>query len=481
MPSKIKEEFSWAPFCDGGFFTAYDPLSALISVTAPAPPVPPSDPKAPVSSTTLDSPARSTIDTKASTPVPASMSKVDQPKATINATPARTNKEMPSTRPQANDPATQESLPTPKSLPSQESVVQPNGDPKGGDSPQQISEPKQDNDPTQVSDPNHGRDPKHKQKDGPTQNNYLNQASDPNHGRDPKLKQNSDTEQGNSPSKTSDPNRGIGPKQGNSNSEKSGQQADPKPRNDHNQVDNSKGSSQHAVPVPQMEHTQTVNASPLNDLADDQAGTINKQMVEPPSDSIFIAGTRTTLDRGAPFITLSGTKSIALQNGNMTLGGLTTGDLDGGAHSRIPDRVATTINGRAIIADSTALSIAHTIVNPGAPRLALSGTTLSLNTAAQLVVETKKMPPESKSLGSSGETAGVDGLTRGASGSGGPFGTDSPASVQVNVSMRVNNGTGTRAQVFNGGTASVRCLLLWTEMITALLAMSVLGFLWIQY
>ena len=359
--------------------------------------------------------------------------------------------------------------------------MQPNGDPKGGDSPQQISEPKQDNDPTQVSDPNHGREPKPKQKDGPTQNNHLSQASDP------KLQQNSDTEQGNSPSKTSDlnhgtdpakgsdPNRGIGPKQGNSNSEKSGQQADPKPSNGRHQVENSKGSSQHAVPVPQMEPTQTVTASPLNDFADDQAGTINKQMVEPPSDSIFIAGT--TLDRGAPPITLSGTKSIALQNGNMALGGLTTGDPDDGAHSGIPDRVTTTVNGQAIVANSTALSIADTILTPGAPDLALSATTVSLNAAAQLVVETKKMPPESKSPGSSGETAGVDGLTRGASVSGGPFGTDPPASAQGNVSMRVNNGTGTRAQVFNGGTASVRCLLLWTEMITAVLAMSVLGFL----
>ena len=148
-----------------------------------------------------------------------------------------------------------------------------------------------------------------------------------------------------------------------------------KPSNDHNQVENSKGSSQHAVPVPEMEHTQTVNTSPLNDLADDRARAINKQMVEPPSDSIFIAGT--TLDRGAPSITLFGSKRIALQDGKMVLGGLTTRDLNGGAHSGIPDRVTTTINGQAIIADSTALSIAHTIANPGAPPLVLSGTTVS--------------------------------------------------------------------------------------------------------
>lgn len=404
MPSKMKEVFTWAPFCNDVFFTAYDPPSALISITALAPPAPPRDPKAPVSSITLDPPARPTIDTKAPTPVPAGIPKVDQPKATINATPARTNKETPSTRPQANDPATQESLPAPESQPSQKSVVQPNGDPKGGDSPQKISEPKHDNDPTQVSDPNHGRDPKPKQKDGPTQNNHLSQASDP------KLQQNSDTEQGNSPSKTSDlnhgidpakgsdPTRGIGPKQGNSNSEKSGQQADPKPSNNRNQVENSKGFSQHAVPVPQMEPTQTVNASPLNDFADGQAGTINKQMVEPSSDSMFISGT--ALDRGAPPITPSGTK---------------------------------------------------------------------------------RMPPEGKTTASSGETTSIGGLTRGASVSGGPFGTDSPASAQDNVSMRVNNGTGTGAQVFNGGTASVRCLLLRTEMVTAVLTMSILGFLWIQY
>lgn len=226
-----------------------------------------------------------------------------------------------------------------------------------------------------------------------------------------------------------------------------------------------------------MEPTQTVTASPWNDFADGQAGTIDKQMVEASSDSMFIAGT--ALDRGAPPITLSGTKSIVIQNGNMALGGLKTGDLDGGAHSGIPDRVTTTVNGQAIIANSTALSIADTILTPGAPGLALGGTTASLNAAAQLVVETKKMPPESKTPGSSGETTGIGGLTRGASVSGGPFGTDSPASAQGNVSMRGNNGTGTRAQVFNGGTASVRCLLLRTEMITAALTMSVLGLLWI--
>ena len=98
----------WALYCDAALFTAYEPPSALTTKTTLNPPVPPSDPKSPVSSGTLDPPARSTTGSEASTPVPASTPKLDQPKVTTSATLVRTNLEKPSTRSHVNDPTTHE-------------------------------------------------------------------------------------------------------------------------------------------------------------------------------------------------------------------------------------------------------------------------------------------------------------------------------------------------------------------------------------
>lgn len=416
MPSKIKEVFSWAPYCDGGFFTAYDPPSALTSVTAVAPPVPPNDPEVPVSSVTLDPPAQSTIRSETSTPKPASIPKVDQPKATIAGTPIPTHKETSSTKPQANDRTTQESSP------SQAQLVQPNGDPKGGDSPQQNTDPKHDKDTKQTSDPK----PQHN--NGFASGDHPGQPGDLSHGSDPKLQQNSDPKHGDGPSKASGPSHRIDPTQG-------------------------------------SEPTNTADTSPHNNSADDQAGTTNKQMVKPASDSI--STTATSPNREAPPITPSGTKIIA--SGNMT-----TEDLMHGAHSGTPDRIITTtiINGQAITANSAALIIAGKVLTPGAPDLGLNGTVMSFDTAAQLVLGTQTVLLELKRPGSSGEVAGA------ASGLAGPIGTSSPAAaLQGNASRGRNNGTGVRVQGFKGSAGSVRGRFLGTGVVMTAFVMFVLELL----
>ena len=106
---------------------------ALTAVTALAPPVTPSHPKAhaltSASSSTLDPLAQVTIHPQASTPpVPASIPKVNQPKATTNTSPAHSKGNEPSDRLQLGRPAAQGSLPS--QAPTK--TVQPNRDRKGG-------------------------------------------------------------------------------------------------------------------------------------------------------------------------------------------------------------------------------------------------------------------------------------------------------------------------------------------------------------
>lgn len=413
MPSKIKEVFSWAPFCDPAFFTAYDPPSALTSVSAVAAPILPDDPEAPVSSVTLDPPSQSTTGSKKSTPLPASIPKVDQPKATIAGTLNPAQKETLSTKPLANDPAPQES-----SL-SQAQVVKPNGDHKGGGSPQQSS------------DHNHGNDPKPQHNNTFTSDNHPGQPSDHSHGSDPTLQQDDDPKQGNGPSKASNPSHRIDP-------------------------------NRCSDPIAGSEPRKTADIVPHNNSADDQAGNTNKQTDKSASGTHSTPASSPA--REAPPITPSGTET--LKSGDST-----TEDLDHAAHTEPPDRT-TTINGHAITANSTALTIADTVLTPGAPALSLNGTVLSFDTAAQLVLGTKTILLELERPSTSGEMAG-------ASGSAGSTGTNSLATLQGNISMGARrNGTGVRVQGFKGdaGMGGGRGRFLGTGIAVMVFVMAVLGF-----
>ncbi|KAL9132384.1 MAG: hypothetical protein Q9175_006443 [Cornicularia normoerica] len=373
---------------------------ALGAVTELAPPVLSSDPKAaPVPSLTLDPGAKQSVGPAASIPVPAKTPAVDQPEATTTAEPVPSKQEEPNPRPQHNDPATQES---PPSQP-RPNTVESKGEFKGGNDPQRSSVPKQGIDTTQVSDPE----------------------------------------------QASNPNEGSGPKQGSGNSGDSGQLVDPKPSSDPNQLDSKQGSNQNAVPVPHNDSKQTDDVNPLNDFTGGQAKTINNQGVQPLSHGISIAGTTLTL--GAPPITVSntpihfgssaliiGTSTIPLPSGDpnsitTTIAGhaitaapgalavagttLTRGSppitvsgtlihFDSSAlvvgtstvplANELPTQMITTIAVQAITAAPNAVAIAGKTLIPGAPGATIDGTILSLDTAGHFVVGSKTIPLTSK-------------------------------------------------------------------------------------
>ena len=157
-------------------------------------------PWASISSLTLDPKAEQTHDTKISVPRPANAPTVDQPKATINANPAK--KVGSNIEPQIHDPTGQKSPPSPPP----NKTMQPHSDIKAGDNRQQDSDPNQTNDPNrrQTSiptkgnnpksgiDPNQSSEPKFQHSKDPAQSHHPNQgsgssqSSDPKHGSDPK-------------------------------------------------------------------------------------------------------------------------------------------------------------------------------------------------------------------------------------------------------------------------------------------------------
>ena len=331
MPSKLREMIPWFSRCDDGFFTAYDPPSALTVGTALAPPILPSKPDAhpwvPVPSPTMDPGAKQTVGVKAPIPVPAGIRTVDQPKATSNAAPAPPKNEVPNPRPQPDDPATQQS-PSSQSPPNNK---ESDSDPKGGNDPQQNNDPQQDHDSNQVTDPNQGSDPK----------------------------------------------------QGSGNNGDSRQETDPTSNSDPNQVGNSQGSDQNANPALHDDSNQNNEANSFKDFTEGQAKTINNQVVHPLSNGISIAGT--TLTPGAPSITVSGTPihydSSALVIGTSTVP-LTPED---------PSPITTTIAGHIITAAPGAIAVAGTTLARGAPPITVSGTPIQLGSSA-LIIGTSTVP-----------------------------------------------------------------------------------------
>lgn len=185
------------------------------------------------------------------------------------------------------------------------------------------------------------------------------------------------------PNGGNDPQQGNDPKQVSGNSGDSGEETDPKPNSDPNQVDNNQGSSQNADPALQNDPKQTDGANSLNDFTEDQAKTINNQVVQPLSNGISIAGT--TLTPGAPPITVSSTMihygSSALVIGTSTVP-LAPGD---------PNRITTTIAGHIITAAPGAIAVAGTTLTPGAPPITVAGTPIQLGSSA-LIIGTSTVP-----------------------------------------------------------------------------------------
>lgn len=191
----------------------------------------------------------------------------------------------------------------------------------------------------------------------------------------------------------------------------------------------------------------------------------------PGASKVFVDGTLVSLNTAGQLIV--GSKTITLQSGGPGLEGLVVGGSRVQVLSEVADPLTTTIDEHVVTAEATALAMAGTTLTPGAPGIIIDGTVVSLNTAAQLVVGSKTIPLE-ESAGSSGETAGLGGLIMGAFA---PFSTESPTSAQGNSSVRAENGTSARVQIFQGNAVSLGGSSLGRQMAALAIAISVLAYI----
>ena len=154
MPSKLRQADPWLNFCDGLYFTAFDPPHALVTEAALLPPTSAGDPKpVPVPSPTQDPGTKANFADKVSTLKPAILPTIDEPQATLRLSSAFINGKL-SPNPQSNNPAASDtSLPDSKaslgySKQGRHSIQ--------GDDPNQTSVAKHGSDPDQSSDLNQG-------------------------------------------------------------------------------------------------------------------------------------------------------------------------------------------------------------------------------------------------------------------------------------------------------------------------------------
>lgn len=193
----------------------------------------------------------------------------------------------------------------------------------------------------------------------------------------------------------------------------------------------------------------------------------------PGATKVFVDGTLVSLNTAGQLIV--GSKTITLQIGGPSLGGLVTGASGVQKPSEVADPLTTTIDGHVITAEATALAMSGTTLTPGAPGITINGTVVSLNTAAQLVVDSRTIPLE-KTAGSSVETARLGGLIIGAFA---PLRTQSPTSSQGNSSVRAENGTSASAQIFQGNAVTLRgSSFWWRKMAVLATAISVLAYIY---
>lgn len=319
IPSKLKEKIPFLSHCLDELFTAYDPPSTLKPGIALAPPISYYDPKpqpwAPISSLTSSSVNKETFGAEASIPVPASTPVLDQPKATVMVTATNPKQKEPDPGPQPSDPAAQESPPSQ----SRPKVPVTNSDPKG------------ENDAPQGSDPIQGND----------------SNEDSGHAKDPKLSNN--------------PNR----------------------------VSNDQRFNKVADSIPQPFPKQTNEVKPSDDHTESQAKTLNNHVIKSQPQGIFIAGT--TLTRGAPPIIVSGTP-IDFESAGLVIGTSTVP-----LAPEVPTRIITTIAGQAVDAAPNGATVASKTLRPEAPGLTLAGTLISLNSASHLVIGSNTIALESAS------------------------------------------------------------------------------------
>lgn len=390
MPSQIRQMCPWFSFCTG-YFTAYDPPTALKVATAYGPGPTPADdrkpqPLPPEPSITPRPGARKTAPGTGSIPLPTKVPIKKSPKAKV----------------------------TPVD-PEQNSDSQQSSDPKQGSWSNTGNSPEQGRDPNQGSNSIQG--PGSRQSSGPKQASNDKQASDPN--------QSSNPEKGNSTNQNGDPNQNINPIQGSGTSGDPGQAGnasvpglalEPSAALSHGQDSgavtsgspkkNSKtntvggGTGQNAAGISPANNPETATLAdtsndpssnnlaqpinhtvPSNAVTKDQFTAVNDQKTQTLSHGISIAGT--TLITEAPPITQSNTVMSygpsALEIGTSTVKFAPS----------IAKPTTTTIANQVITAVPNAVVLAGTTMGSGNSSTKISGTQVALDTAGRLVVNSK--------------------------------------------------------------------------------------------
>ena len=121
--------------------------------------------------------------------------------------------------------------------------------------------------------------------------------------------------------------------------------------------------------------------------------------------------------------------------------------------SEIPEQFVTTVAGQAIAADPTAVEVGSLTLTPGGPGTSLSGTLVSLDSVGELIVGTRTIPLETMA-------GGLGGLIIGGLGPGGPYATSLAGPGNISGS---ENGTtiGNGVQAFEGSGKTSKCSSLW--------------------
>ena len=127
----------------------------------------------------------------------------------------------------------------------------------------------------------------------------------------------------------------------------------------------------------------------------------------------------------------------------------------------------TTIAGQLITARASGITIADTILRPGDAGFPINGTVISLDTAGHFVVGSKTNLLASESAGSEDSTVGASGST-------GPSETIMSSVNQSRLSAGGNgNATSMSVQEFKGEGESLKCNLLWMKAFVVIIAMVV--------
>lgn len=177
------------------------------------------------------------------------------------------------------------------------------------------------------------------------------------------------------------------------------------------------------------------------------------------ADSAAVAMKGTTLRPGGPIVRLDGTPVALDTNGQFLVGLRTIPFTTASAKPLI-----TTIAGQLITAAATAIGIPGTVLKPGDTGFPINGTVVSLDLAGHFVVGSTTHTFES-------ESASLGGSTVAAVGVGGSLTTIMPSAAQNNASIGTHNSTSTNVQVFAGEAGGSKWSLLCLKMVAVMIAM----------